>query len=58
VIGIAYNLIIIRTAYSRVEAEEMAYGAGRLTTMAFNSKPMAISVECETSIETDPTVYQ
>jgi hypothetical protein len=57
VIGIAFNLIIIRTAANR--AEEMATHCigEKLTSLAFDSQPV-VSMNNTASVETDDvTVY-
>ncbi|KAF9447156.1 hypothetical protein P691DRAFT_761000 [Macrolepiota fuliginosa MF-IS2] len=55
IIGIAFNLILIRTAQNRAEGEEINYRGDRVSTMNFKSKPMVISVEYQSSLEIEPT---
>ncbi|KAF9450260.1 hypothetical protein P691DRAFT_774065 [Macrolepiota fuliginosa MF-IS2] len=59
IIGISFNLILIRTAQSRAEEGEIDY-CGRMSTMHFKSKPIMISVEYPSeSLETAsmPTIH-
>ncbi|KAF9449516.1 hypothetical protein P691DRAFT_667356 [Macrolepiota fuliginosa MF-IS2] len=58
IIGSAFNLILIRTARNRAEAEGKIYNGGKLTTIQSSRKPMPVSVEPQSSsIGAGPTVY-
>ncbi|KAF9441310.1 hypothetical protein P691DRAFT_766441 [Macrolepiota fuliginosa MF-IS2] len=57
IMAISFNLILIRTAQSRAEGEETKHNGAGMSVMRFKSKPMMVSVEYQSSLDTEPTVY-